>query len=269
MNNFIKAIIFGIVEGITEWLPISSTGHMLLLNQWLPLHVTPDFLEVFLVVIQLGAVLAVVLVYYKDFTPKRIYQDLQLWIKVLIAVLPAVIIALPLDNFIESRFYNVQTIAATLIFYGICFIVLEIRNRHQMPGITNISQLTYHHAILIGCFQLLALIPGTSRSGATIIGAMLLGISREVAAQFTFYLAIPVMFGASTLKIGKYMYTGQLLFSQNETAILLAGMAVACLVSILIIHFLINFVKKHSFIGFGLYRIFLGIALFAFFYFQK
>lgn len=264
MNNFIKAIIFGIVEGITEWLPISSTGHMLLLNQWLPLHVTPDFLEVFLVVIQLGAVLAVVLVYYKDFTPKRIYQDLQLWIKVLIAVLPAVIIALPLDNFIESRFYNVQTIAATLIFYGICFIVLEIRNRHQMPGITNISQLTYHHAILIGCFQLLALIPGTSRSGATIIGAMLLGISREVAAQFTFYLAIPVMFGASLLKFIKFTSADGILFSQSETAILLAGMAVACFVSIFAIYFLLDYIKKHSFLSFGIYRIVVGVILLLF-----
>ena len=261
MSNFFKAILFGIIEGITEWLPISSTGHMLLLNLWMPLHVTPEFWEVFLVVIQLGAVLAVIIVYHKDFSPKNIGQNLSLWIKTFIAIIPAMIIALPLDDSIERIFYNPLTIAITLIFYGILFILLEAKNKNSIFRITHISQLTMRHALFIGCFQLLALIPGTSRSGATIIGAMLLGISRQVAAQFTFYLAIPVMFGASALKIGKYIVLSPVSFNQSETAILFVGMAVACLVSIFVIHFLMEYIKKHSFVVFGFYRILLGIIL--------
>ena len=265
MSNFFKAILFGIIEGITEWLPISSTGHMILLKQWMPLHVTPEFWEVFLVVIQLGAVFAVVIVYHKDFTPKRILQNISLWLKTLIAILPAIIIALPLDDYIESKFYNPLTVAITLIFYGIMFILLEVKNQDAAFRITHISQITYGHALFVGCFQLLALIPGTSRSGATIIGAMLLGISREAAAQFTFYLALPVMFGASAFKISKYALSEHVLLTPNDTAILLVGMAVSCLVSIFVIHFLLNFIKKHSFIPFGIYRILLGISLLFFF----
>ncbi len=261
INNFIKAIIFGIVEAVTEWLPISSTGHLLLLNQWVPLQVSPDFLEVFLVVIQLGAVLAVMVVYGKEFYPKNIKTNFPLWIKTCIATLPAILIALPLDDFIENKFYNSKTIAVTLIFYGIVFIFLEIKNRNKTFKISHISRLTYCQALFIGCFQLLALIPGTSRSGATIIGAMLLGISREVAAEFTFYLAIPVMFGASTFKIGKYLWSTPIHFTQNETALLFVGMAVACLVSIFVIQLFISFVKKHNFLPFGIYRIVLGCIL--------
>ncbi len=265
MENYVKAILFGIIEGITEWLPISSTGHMLLLHQWMPLHVSSLFLEIFLVIIQFGAVLAVVIVYHKDFRPKNIRKNYNLWFKTFIAILPAIMIALPLDDYIENKFYNSQTIATTLIVYGIAFIFLEIINKNKSFKVTNINQLTFRHALFIGCFQLLALIPGTSRSGATIIGAMLLGISREVAAQFTFYLAIPVMLGASVFKIGQYVWKSPVLFNQNETSLLLVGMAVACLVSIFIIHFFMDYIKKHSFIIFGIYRIILGISLFTLF----
>lgn len=265
--EFIKAIIFGIIEGITEWLPISSTGHMILLNQWLQMHVRPEFWEIFLVVIQLGAIFAVIFLYFNEMLPFEISlhnsikfrpDTVTLWLKTLTAVLPAIIVALPLDDTINALFYTPLTVSITLIAYGILFILIEHWNKNKTFVVTDLSQITFPMALFIGIFQLLALIPGTSRSGATIIGAMLLGISREAAAKFTFYLAVPVMLGASVLKLAKYGFA----FTANEAALLLTGMAAACIVSLIVIRFLMNFIKKHSFRIFGYYRILLGILVF-------
>lgn len=272
MNFFewLKVLLLGIVEGITEWLPISSTGHMILIEELVHLNVHPDFMEMFRVVIQLGAILAVVVLYFGKlwpFTSKEkgwIKKNTwALWFKVLAAVLPAAIIGLPFDDKIDALFYNYQTVAITLIVYGVLFILIENRNKGAKPVVTNFSQLNFQMAFFIGAFQVLALIPGTSRSGATILGAMLLGLSRSVAAEFSFFLGIPVMFGASLLKLVKFGFA----FSGTEAAILAVGMITAFVVSILAIKFLMNYIQKNDFKAFGYYRIVLGILVLIYFLF--
>ncbi|MBC8062967.1 MAG: undecaprenyl-diphosphate phosphatase [Clostridiaceae bacterium] len=267
--EIIKAIILGIVEGITEWLPISSTGHMILVNEFLQLNMSESFREMFFVVIQLGAIMAVVVLYWKMLIPFSFKEKLTikndtmlLWLKILIACVPAAIIGLLFDDKIDTLFYNYQTVAVTLILYGILFILIEKRNVNKRPKINELSQISYKTAILIGVFQVIALIPGTSRSGATILGAILIGTSRTVAAEFTFFLAIPVMFGASLLKILKF----GLIFTNTELIILFTGMIVAFSVSILAIKFLMVYIKKHDFKAFGWYRILVGIIVIFYFW---
>lgn len=271
MLDIINAIFYGIVEGITEWLPISSTGHLILYEEFFPFSLSADFFEMFRVVIQLGAIMAVVVLFFKKLNPfcRPALPDgrrggimlkkptLQLWAKVLIACLPAAIIGLPLDDWLDEHLYNFYTVAATLIIYGIAFIVVELRNRNKRPAVQKLANMSYKTAALIGVFQVLSLIPGTSRSGATILGAILLGCSRPVGAEFSFFLGIPVMFGASLLKVVKFIAKG-LSLSGLEIAVLLIGMIVAFFVSVLAIRFLMNFVKKHDFKVFGYYRIILG-----------
>jgi len=268
--EILKVVLIGIIEGITEWLPISSTGHMILADEFIKLNITPEFKEMFLVVIQLGAILAVVLLYFRKLnpfalskTPAQRRDTVILWIKVVIAVLPAAIIGIPFDDQIDKLFYNYQTVTATLIIYGVLFLLLENRNRKRKPLIKDFSQLTYKTAALIGVFQVLALIPGTSRSGATILGAILLGTSRYVAAEFSFFLSIPVMFGASAIKLIKFGFH----FTPDEWVILLTGMVVAFVVSILAIKFLMGYIKKHDFKAFGWYRIILGAIVALYFIF--
>ena len=268
--EWLKVLLLGIVEGLTEWLPISSTGHMILVNEFIQLNVSKEFMEMFLVVIQLGAILAVVVLYFWKLwpftTPSKgwIKKDTwSLWFKVIVAVLPAALIGIPFDDQIDALFYNYQTVAATLIIYGVLFIIIENRNRHRTPVITTFQELSYSTALLIGAFQVLSLIPGTSRSGATILGAMLLGTSRYIAAEFSFFLAIPVMFGASLLKLVKFGFN----FTGTEIAILLVGMLTAFVVSILAIKFLMSYIKKNDFKAFGWYRIVLGILVILYFVF--
>ena len=270
LMEILKAVILGIVEGITEWLPISSTGHMILLDELIHLNVTDEFMEMFRVVIQLGAILAVVVLYFGKLwpftTPQKGWikkETWSLWFKVLVAVLPAAVIGIPFDDKIDALFYNYQTVAVTLILYGVLFIVIENRNRGRKPSVRYFRQLTYPMALFIGAFQVLALIPGTSRSGATILGAMLLGLSRSVAAEFSFFLGIPVMFGASLLKLLKFGFA----FTGTELAILAVGMITAFVVSILAIKFLMSYIKKNDFKAFGYYRIVLGILVLAYFLF--
>ena len=279
MIEILKAILFGIVEGITEWLPISSTGHMILLNEFVTLDVSEEFWSMFEVVIQLGAILAVVVIFWNDIWPfgKRnnrypasdsgplswVKMDvIRLWIKILIACIPAAVIGLLFNEQFEALFYNYQTVAVALIVFGILFIVIENRNRGRRPRVRKVSQLTWQMCLIIGVFQLIAAIfPGTSRSGATIVGALLIGVSRVAAAEFTFYLAVPVMFGASLLKIVQFGFH----FTGMEVAILLTGSIVAFIVSILSIRFLMGYVKKHNFKVFGWYRIVLGIIVLVYF----
>ena len=266
--EILKAIFLGIVEGITEWLPISSTGHMILVDEFIKLDVSKEFLDMFMVVIQLGAILAVLVLYFHKLNPfsrkKTLVERKQtwsLWLKVIIACLPAAVIGLIFDDKINELFFNAWTIAITLILYGVLFIIVEIFNRKRKPKIRELSQLPYTMAFLIGVFQLLALIPGTSRSGVTIITALLLGASRFVAAEFTFFLAIPVMLGASALKLVKFGFS----YTGLEIAILIAGVLTAFLVSVLAIKFLMKYIKKHDFKIFGVYRILLGIAVIIYF----
>ena len=264
--EILKAILFGIVEGITEWLPVSSTGHMILLEQFVKLNVTPEFWKMFLVVIQLGAIMAVVVLYFKKLNPFALSKTKEqkkdtwvLWGKVLIACLPAAIIGLLFSDEIDSVLDNPWVVAIMLIIYGIAFILIEKKNKKA--SITELKNLSIRTALIIGIFQLLALIPGTSRGGATILGAILIGTSREVAAEFTFFLAIPVMFGASLLKILQFgfAYTG------TEIAILISGLITAFVVSIIAIKFLMNYIKKNDFKAFGYYRIVLGIIVLVYF----
>lgn len=269
--NFIelmKVLLLGIVEGITEWLPISSTGHMILVNELVQLNVSPEFWEMFEVVIQLGAILAVVVLYFGKLwpftTPEKGWikkPTWVLWFKVLVAVLPAAVLGLLFDDKLNEIFYNYQTVAFTLILYGILFIIIENRNGSRKPAIRKLSQLDYRTALFIGLFQVLSLIPGTSRSGATILGAILLGVSRSVAAEFSFFLAIPVMFGASLLKLVKF----GLDFTGTELAILLIGMVTAFVTSIFAIKFLMGYIRKNSFKAFGWYRIILGVIVILYF----
>ncbi|MCX4338231.1 MAG: undecaprenyl-diphosphate phosphatase [Lachnospiraceae bacterium] len=269
--EILKAILFGVVEGITEWLPISSTGHMILLNEFVTLNVSEEFWEMFLVVIQLGAILAVVLLFWKQIFPfhfreKPVVQKdiFVLWFKILVACIPAAVIGLAFDDVLDALFYNPWCVAIALIVFGIAFIVIENRNKKMTPGITELNQITYQVALMIGVFQLLAAVfPGTSRSGATIVGALLIGVSRTVAAEFTFFLAIPVMLGASLLKVVKFGFS----FTREELMILALGMIVAFVVSVLVIRFLMGYIKKHDFKVFGWYRIVLGIAVLAWFAF--
>ena len=271
MSNFIeflKIVVFGLVEGFTEWLPISSTGHLILVENIVHLNASAEFMKVFRVVIQLGAIMAVVVLYFNRLNPwapgKKKNQQLatwHLWIKILIACLPAAVVGLLLDEVLDTYLYNPYVVAAMLIIYGILFIVLEKHNEYVDFPIKKVSQISYRNALYIGLFQLLALIPGTSRSGATIMGAMLLGCSRTASAEFTFFLGIPVMFGASLLKILHY----GLDFSGMEFFFLLAGMVIAFAVSMYSIKFLMGYVKKHDFRFFGYYRIILGVIVLAYF----
>lgn len=268
--EWLKVLLLGIVEGITEWLPISSTGHMILVNEFIHLNVSDAFMEMFLVVIQLGAILAVVVLYFGKLWPFTmpskgwIKKDTwSLWFKVLIAVLPAAIIGLPFDDKIDKLFYNYQTVAFTLILYGVLFIIIENYNKGRKPRVKSFKQLSYPMAVFIGVFQVLALIPGTSRSGATILGATLLGTSRYIAAEFSFFLAIPVMFCASLLKLVKFGFH----FTGTEAAILIVGMVTAFVVSVLAIKFLMGYIKKNDFKAFGYYRIVLGALVIVYFLF--
>lgn len=266
--EILKVIVLGIVEGFTEWLPISSTGHLILVENIVHLNASAEFMKVFRVVIQLGAIMAVVVLYFNRLNPwvpgKKKNQQLatwHLWIKILIACLPAAVVGLLLDEVLDTYLYNPYVVAAMLIIYGILFIVLEKHNEYVDFPIKKVSQISYRNALYIGLFQLLALIPGTSRSGATILGAMLLGCSRTASAEFTFFLGIPVMFGASLLKILHY----GLDFSGMEFFFLLAGMVIAFAVSMYSIKFLMGYVKKHDFRFFGYYRIILGVIVLAYF----
>ena len=266
--EMLKVILLGIVEGITEWLPISSTGHMILVDEFIKLNVSEAFMEMFLVVIQLGAILAVCVLYFhklNPFSPKKTTvqkkETLQLWGKVIVGCVPAAIIGILFDDTIDALFYNPQTVSFNLILYGILFIVVENYNKNRKPSTNTLADLTYKTAIFIGCFQILALIPGTSRSGATILGAMILGTSRFVAAEYSFFLSIPVMFGASLLKMLKYGFS----FTGNEMLYLIVGMVVAFAVSILAIKFLLGYIKKNDFKAFGVYRIVLGVIVAAYF----
>ena len=274
MTEFLKAVLFGIVEGITEWLPVSSTGHMILLNEFVKLNVSEDFWNMFLVVIQLGAILAVVLLYFKTIWPFGIYKHrkrtriilkrdvLDLWGKTLVACIPAAVVGVLFDDWLDEHLYNWLVVAILLIVVGVAFLIIESVNRDREPRVEELSELTYKDALLIGVFQLIAAIfPGTSRSGATILGGIMIGISRTVAAQFTFILAIPVMAGASLLKLVKY----GLNFTGWELGILLTGMVVAFVVSIFVIRFLMDYIRRHDFKVFGWYRIILGAAVILYF----
>ena len=266
LAEILKVIFLGIVEGITEWLPISSTGHMLIVDEFLQLNASDSFKEMFFVIIQLGAILAVLTSFWKKMFPFQFKDKSQpvikkeifsLWFKVVVACIPGAVITLLFDDYIEANFHTPIVIATTLIIYGIGFIIVENWNKMRIPSITNLNEITYKTAWLIGLFQVLSIIPGTSRSGATIIGALIIGVSRVAAAEFTFFLAVPVMFGLSTLKILKFGFV----FTASELFILILGMAVAFIVSVAVIKFLMSFIKKHDFKAFGWYRIVLGIAI--------
>lgn len=277
MLEFLKAVLFGVVEGITEWLPISSTGHMILLDEFVKLDVSPEFWEMFLVVIQLGAILAVVVLFWNQIWPfgksrnpvgksgflSYCKKDIWvMWFKIIVACLPAAVVGLLFDEFFESLFYNSVCVAIALIVFGIGFIWIENRNRHMRVKVKSLNGITYQTALIIGLFQLIAAVfPGTSRSGATILGALLIGVSRTVAAEFTFFLAIPVMLGASLLKMVKFGFS----FTGNEVMILVTGMVTAFVVSVIVIRFLMGYIKKHDFKIFGWYRIVLGLVVLGYF----
>ncbi len=290
--EWLKVILLGIVEGITEWLPISSTGHLILVDEFVKLRQSPAFMEMFNVVIQLGAILAVVVIYFErlwpfhtkkkapekpvfanpsdnralaacqNFMTNYFYMDkIVLWLKIVAACLPAMIIGLPLDDWMEEHLHNYFVVALMLIIYGVLFIVIENYNKKRTPRIHRVRDLTFKDALMIGLFQVLSLIPGTSRSGATIIGGILIGTSRETAAEFTFFLAIPVMFGASFIKLLKF----GLAFTGTEAAVLIVGMVTAFIISVLAIKFLMEYIKKHDFKVFGWYRIVLGVVVLLYF----
>ena len=267
--EILKAVLFGIVEGITEWLPISSTGHMILVDQFVHLNVSADFYKMFEVVIQLGAIMAVVVLFWNKLWPfhmkneKPAWKDgaLSMWLKIIVAVIPAAIRGVLFDDKIDELFYHPVPVAIALIVVGVLFIVVETIMKGKKPSIRNIGQITYKAAVIIGLFQVLAAVfPGTSRSGATIIGALLIGVSRATAAEFTFFLAVPVMFGASLLKVIKYIAAG-VAMTGSELVILVIGTLVAFIVSVFVIKFLMSYIKKHDFKVFGWYRIVLGILV--------
>ena len=271
--ELLKALILGIVEGITEWLPVSSTGHMILVDEFLSLDVSADFREMFLVVIQLGAILAVVVLYFWKIFPftreqgrvRVKMETISMWLKILVSCIPAAIVGLLFDDEIDALFYNWQTVSVMLILFGIFFILIERYNRGKQPAMETLDALTYRAAVIIGLFQLVAAVfPGTSRSGATILGALLIGVSRTVAAEYTFFLAIPVMFGASALKLVKFGFD----FTGQELAILAVGLVSAFVVSVLAIKFLMGYIKKHDFTVFGWYRIVLGALVILYFNFM-
>ncbi len=268
--ELLKVIFIGIVEGITEWLPISSTGHMLLVDEFIHLQMSESFKEMFFVVIQLGAIIAVVVMFWNQIFPFRfkekpvVQKDIfQMWFKVVAACIPTGILGLLFDDFLEAHFGHPVSIAVMLIVYGIAFIVIENWNKKRTPAVSSIGELTYRTAFMIGLFQSLAMIPGTSRSGATIIGALLLGVSRTTAAEFTFFLAIPTMLGASVFKLAKFGFA----FTGEEMIVLLVGMAVAFVVSVFVIKFLMDYIRKHDFKVFGWYRIVLGAVVLFYFAF--
>lgn len=280
MIELLKAFLFGIVEGITEWLPISSTGHMILLNEFVKLDVSEAFYSMFEVVIQLGAILAVVVLFWGQIFPFErrkgrhggasivLNMDtVKLWIKILVACVPAAIVGLKWNDLFEELFYNYQTVSIALIVFGVAFILVENAHKGKPARINALTELTYPTVFMIGMFQLIAAVfPGTSRSGATIVGALLLGVSRTVAAEFTFFLAIPVMFGASALRLGKYVFLDGGTFGVNEISIMVVGCVVAFLVSLVAIKWLMGFVRRHTFTAFGIYRIVLGALVLAYFF---
>ena len=269
MIEVLKAILFGVVEGITEWLPISSTGHMILLDEFVKLNVSKEFLDLFLVVIQLGAILAVVVIYWNKLIPLSTKHGLhisrrkcKMWVKIIVASIPAGVVGILWDDVFTKYFYNYQTVAIMLILVGIVFIFVERANKNKVARVDSIDDISYGQAFLIGVFQMIAAIfPGTSRSGSTIVGSLMLGISRTAAAEFTFFLAVPAMFGGSAIKILKY--SGG--FNSAEVALLAIGMIVAFVLSIIAIKFLMSYIKKHDFKVFGWYRIILGIAVIGYF----
>lgn len=269
--EILKTIFLGIIEGITEWLPISSTGHMLLVDEFIHLNTSDAFKEMFFVLIQLGAILAVVILFWNRMFPFQfrdknkpvvIKETFSIWFKVVVACIPGALVTLLFDDFIETHLHTPTVIALALIFYGAVFIIIERLNKKRPSRINNISEITYSTAFIIGLFQVLSIIPGTSRSGATIIGALIIGVSRTTAAEFTFFLAVPVMFGLSAIKLVKF----GLAFTSAELVILFIGTITAFVVSLLVIRFLMSYIKKHDFQIFGLYRIILGIVLLLYFY---
>lgn len=276
--DIIKSIILGIIEGITEWLPISSTGHLIIADEFIKLGMTDEFMEMFNVVIQLGAILAVVVIFWNKMWPFTadktkgynyitkgnglIKKDvMDMWFKVIAAMLPAAIVGIPFDNYFEKHFHNWQVVSAALIAYGVLFIVIEKINKNRKPKVNSIPELSYKTALLIGCFQALSLIPGTSRSGSTILGAIILGVSRVAGAEFSFFLAVPVMFGASLIKLLKFGFT----FTGMELAVLAVGTLTSFIVSVIAIKFLISYVRRHDFSLFGYYRMALGVIVIAYF----
>ena len=282
MLDIIKSIILGIIEGITVWLPISSTGHLIIADEFIKLGTSDAFKEMFNVVIQLGAILAVVVIYFKKMWPFTLNKELgysyitkgkgyikkdvmDMWLKVIVAILPAAVIGIPLDDIFEAHFHNYIVVALALIIYGILFIVIEKRNKNITPKVGSIADITYKTALYIGLFQALSLIPGTSRSGSTILGAIIIGVSRVAAAEFSFYMAVPVMFGASLIKLLKF----GLSFTGTELLILLVGMATAFIVSVIAIKFLMSYIKKRDFTAFGYYRIVLGVVIVTYFLLAK
>ena len=272
MLEILKAILFGIVEGITEWLPVSSTGHLILLDEFIRLDVSEAFYEMFEVVIQLGAILAVILLFFhklNPFSPKKDQlqkkNTWQLWFKVVVAVIPSAVIGLLLDDWMDAHFYNYVVVSIALIVYGVAFLFVE--KGEKATRIDDVFAIDYRTALFIGAFQCLSLIPGTSRSGSTILGAILLGVARPAGAEFSFFLAIPTMLGASALKLLKYLMEG-LMPTGTEIAVLVTGCVVSFLVSLLVIRVLMDFVRKHSFAPFGIYRIVLGTAVLGYFLLQ-
>ena len=271
MLEFLKVILLGIVEGITEWLPISSTGHLILVDEFIHLKASDAFKEMFNVVVQLGAILAVVVIYFHKLNPfsktksrKQKVYTIQLWMKVVIACIPAGVLGILLDDWMDEHLHNYVVVAIMLVLYGVFFILIENWNKTRTPAVTKLNELTYKTAFLIGVFQVLSLVPGTSRSGATIIGGLLLGVSRYVAAEFSFFLALPIMVGASALKLLKFFMAGAGI-SFLEVALLLVGCMVAFVVSVIAIKFLMGYIKKNDFKVFGYYRIVLGILVLLYF----
>lgn len=271
--ELLKVVFLGIVEGITEWLPISSTGHMLLVDEFIKMNVSDEFKDMFFVVIQLGAIMAVVILFWNKMWPFQMKSEnnksiikkdiFSMWFKVVVACIPGAIVTLLFDDYIEAHLHTPTVIAIALIFYGIAFIVIESWNKSRTPKVKTLSDITYKTAFIIGLFQVLSIIPGTSRSGATIIGALLIGVSRVAAAEFTFFLAVPVMFGLSLIKVIKF----GLAFTSAELVILIVGVVVAFAVSVIVIKFLMSYIKKHDFKVFGWYRIILGIIVLLYFAF--
>lgn len=272
--EILKSILYGIVEGVTEFLPISSTGHLLLLEEFLPMKATEEFMEMFDVVVQLGAILAVVAVYFNKLNPfaprkskKQKRQTWAIWGKVAIGCIPAAVFGFLFDDWMDEHLYNAYVVAGMLILYGVLFIVLESKNHKRSFSVQTVAQLSYVGAVMIGLFQILAMVPGTSRSGVTILGAMLLGVSRVAAAEFSFFLSIPVMFGASGLKLAKFLLNGHT-FAGSEIGILAGGVVSAFIVALIAIRFLMSYIKQHDFKAFGYYRIALGALVLAYFLMQ-